>query len=161
MMALQLPPQRMAGHDAEIAADIGEDGADRAAADLGGDLRRRGQAGEAGIGLRRGRGGRPRRAAGGSSRRGGSGRCVQTGGVAEKPGLERVGAMQAAGDAREDQRDLGGAEAGGDGAGSVKARCRIVVASSLAVVDELADEVEQAAVRLGSGVGEGCWPRRT
>lgn len=41
---LQLIPQRIAGQDAEIEADIGEDGADRAAANLGGDLCRRRQA---------------------------------------------------------------------------------------------------------------------
>src|SRR6185437_10166408 len=37
---LQFPPQRMVGHDAEIAADIGNDGADGLAADLSGDLLR-------------------------------------------------------------------------------------------------------------------------
>ncbi len=42
----ELAPQRMARHDAEIAADIGDDGPDRPAADFGRDLRRRGEAGE-------------------------------------------------------------------------------------------------------------------
>jgi hypothetical protein len=42
---LQLPRQRMARHDAEIAADVRENGADRPPADLGGDLLGRGQAG--------------------------------------------------------------------------------------------------------------------
>ena len=37
----QFPPQRMVRHDAEITADIGDDGADRPAADLGGNLLRR------------------------------------------------------------------------------------------------------------------------
>ena len=41
-----------------------------------------------------------------------SGRRVQAVGVAEEPRFERVGAVQAAGDACEDQRDIGGAEAG-------------------------------------------------
>jgi hypothetical protein len=40
----QLPPQRMAFVDAEVAADVGEDGADGAAADLLGYLRGRGKA---------------------------------------------------------------------------------------------------------------------
>jgi hypothetical protein len=43
----QVPPQRMGRHDAEIAADVGDDGADRPATDLGGDLFLRGQASEA------------------------------------------------------------------------------------------------------------------
>ncbi len=61
---LQFAPQRIGRHDAEIAADIGEDGADGAAADLGGDLLGGGQAGESWIGAdgtaggRRGDGGR-------------------------------------------------------------------------------------------------------
>jgi hypothetical protein len=42
---LQFPPQRVVRHDAEIATDVGDDGADRAAADLGCDLLGRGQAG--------------------------------------------------------------------------------------------------------------------
>ena len=42
------------------------------------------------------------------ARRGGR---VQAVGVAEEPRFERVGAVQAAGDAREDQRDISGAEA--------------------------------------------------
>jgi hypothetical protein len=41
---LQFAPQRMARHDAEIAADVGDDGADRATAYLGSDLLRRRQA---------------------------------------------------------------------------------------------------------------------
>jgi hypothetical protein len=49
---IQLPPQRMVRHDAEIAADIDKHGADRPAADFGGDLLRRGQARQARIGLR-------------------------------------------------------------------------------------------------------------
>ena len=46
-----------------------------------------------------------------------SGRRVQAVGVAEEPRFERVGAVQAAGDACEDLRDISGAEAGYDGAG--------------------------------------------
>ncbi len=42
---------------------------------------------------------------------------AQTVGAADKPCLQRVGAMQAAGDASEDQRNVGGAEAAYDGGG--------------------------------------------
>ena len=52
----EFAPQRMAGEDAEVAADVGEDGADRAAAGLGGDLLQRGDRG--------GRRGRARRCSG-------------------------------------------------------------------------------------------------
>jgi hypothetical protein len=41
----KFPPQRMVRHDAEITADIGDDGADWPAADLRGNLFRRRQAG--------------------------------------------------------------------------------------------------------------------
>jgi len=53
---LHIPPQWMARRDAEVAADVGNDGADRTAAGFGGDLRRRGQVGETQVD--RGRGGR-------------------------------------------------------------------------------------------------------
>jgi hypothetical protein len=73
---LQFPPERVAGHDAEVAADVGDDGADRLAADhrvkpggmLCGDHRVKpggkpvqgGQVYEAGVGfVRGGRGGWP------------------------------------------------------------------------------------------------------
>src|SRR5947209_7660797 len=42
-------PQWMVRHDAEVAADIGEDSADRPAADLGCDLLHRGQERETGV----------------------------------------------------------------------------------------------------------------
>ena len=50
---LHVPPKRVAGQDAEIAADIGDDGTDRATADFGGDLLCGGQAGETRIGAAR------------------------------------------------------------------------------------------------------------
>ncbi len=73
------------------------------------------------------------------------------GSAAEHPRLERAGEMQAAGDAREDQREIGGAEAGfgedrvgggalADGGGEFAA-----------VVDQLADQGEQAAAAAGLG----------
>ena len=40
-------PVELAGHDAEVAADVGDDGADRPAPHLGGDFLFRGQAREA------------------------------------------------------------------------------------------------------------------
>ena len=60
--------------------------------------------------------------------------------------------MQAAGDAREDQRDVGGAEAdvygGGVGGGARADRG----GEFLAVVDQLADKGEQAAGAAGLSV---------
>jgi hypothetical protein len=65
--------------------------------------------------------------------------------------------MQAAGDAREDQRDVGGAEArsGEDGIGGDALADRRD--EFLAVVDQLADEGEQAAGAAGLGVGLVGW----
>ena len=82
---------------------------------------------------------------GGSARRRGLG--VQPGGVADDPGFECLGTEQAAGDAREDQGDIAGAE-------------RVGVAAERggelpAVVDELPDEAEEAAGAAGFGVGGG------
>ena len=72
---------------------------------------------------------------------------VQTGGVADDPGLECLGTEEAAGDAREDQGDIAGAERVG------------VVAERggelPAVVDEPTDEAEEAAGAAGFGVGGG------
>ena len=47
---LHVPPQLVAGQDAEIAADVGDDGTDPAAASFGGDLLCRGQARETRLG---------------------------------------------------------------------------------------------------------------
>ena len=79
---------------------------------------------------------------GGSTWRRGLG--VQSGGCADYPGFERLGTEEAAGDAREDQGDVAGAERGGIAAergGELPA-----------VVDELADEAEEAAGTAGFGV---------
>jgi hypothetical protein len=84
-------------------------------------------------------------------RRGGSGRCVQTRGAADDPGLERLGAMQAAGDAGEDQCHLGGAEAGGDEVGLGEGTPPDRGGELAAVLDELADEAEEAATTAGFG----------
>jgi hypothetical protein len=65
--------------------------------------------------------------------------------------------VQAAGDARENHRKIGGAEAGsgedgigGDALADRRDECR-------AVVDQLADEGEQAAGAAGLGVELGGW----
>ena len=82
---------------------------------------------------------------------------VQPGGAAEHARFKRLGEAQAAGDAREDHRKIGGAEAGsgeagigGDALADRGCECR-------AVVDQLADEGEQAAGATGLRVGLGGW----
>jgi len=113
----QVPPQRVVRHDAEIATDIGDDRADRPAADLGGDLLRRGQQGKTRVGriggLRGGWPGRTRCPLGRRAR--GRGWCFRAGCQLHHPDFERVGAQQATGDAREDQRDVACAEGARDG----------------------------------------------
>ena len=144
---LQFPPQRMARHDAEVAADVGDDGADRAAADLDCDLlgvgrwaRRDWVASVGWAGARAGGDG-----GGGSAwRRGRGGPAGRRCGSAW---LRAPGAEQAAGDAREDLGDVAGAE-------------RVRVAAECggelpAVVDELPDEGEEAAEPVGFGGGGG------
>ena len=94
-----------------------------------------------------GGGSRGRRSAvGGSAWRRGLG--VQPGGCADDPGFERLGTEEAAGDAREDQSDVAGAE-------------RVLVVAERggelsAVIDELADEADEPAGTAGLwGVGGG------
>ena len=108
-----------------------------------------------------GRGGWPgRRARALAAGRGGPGCGVQAVGVAEEPRFERVGAVQAAGDACEDQRDVGGAEAAYDGTGVGEGALAERGGEFAAVVDELADEAEEVAGAAGlggwiEGVGRG------
>ena len=91
-----------------------------------------------GVGGSRGR----RSAVGGRTWRRGLG--VQSGGVADYPGFERLGTEEAAGDAREEQGDVTGAERG---------RIDPERGGELpAVVDELADEAEEAAGAAGFGI---------
>jgi hypothetical protein len=154
--ALQFPPQRVAWQDAEVAADLGDHRADRLATRLGRDLLGGGQRGEIRLGLGCARGGWPRCVRRARRRCGlGSGIGVEAGGGADDPFLEYEGAVQALGDAREDQRDVGGAEGIGDDGGDAA----LVQAGGelLAVVDELADGVEQARGGAGwrSWVGAG------
>ena len=109
----QVLPQLVARHDAEIAADIGDDRADRPAADLGGDLLRRGQQGKARVGRACGPGGGwLGRAVRRCTR--GRGWRVRAGCERHDPGFERAGPQQAASDAREDHSDVAGAEQGRD-----------------------------------------------
>ena len=72
---------------------------------------------------------------------------VQSGGVADYPGFERLGTEEAAGDAREEQGDVTGAERG---------RIYPERGGELpAVVDEPADEAEKAAGTAGFGICSG------
>lgn len=129
--------------DAEVAADVGNDGADGAAADLGGDLLGRGQA-EFGSGPGRGETGGRRSMTGSAWPRG---LGIQTRGCADDPGFERLGTEEAAGDARQDQGDVAGAE----GVRSAAERG----GELFAVVNELADEAEEAAGAAGLWVDGG------
>ena len=99
----------------QVATDIGENGAGRAAADLGRDVPGLGQTGDAWFA----RGGAFVLGTGGArlARRWGGpgGQCGRLAdGVAEQLGLERGGAKQAAGDARDNFSDVDGAEVARD-----------------------------------------------
>src|SRR5271166_5466919 len=140
---------------------------------LGRDLLGCGQASENGIGVDGRTGGR----SGGArlARR----RCagwrgsllVLTGAPEEEPGFERGGALQAAGDAREDQPDIDGAGVSRDGEEVRGGRALLQCGGELlAEVDELVAEEEAGApvclgdgdrpilVRIGAvGLGGGGW----
>ena len=137
----------MARRDAEITADIGDDGADRPTADLCGDLLGRGQVSEI-VSLTDVGSCSARRALRRSAR--GLGFRVKPGGAVNEPGFECVGPVQATGDAREDQRNIAGTEAargeGEDGGGValLDGGCEL-----LAVVDQPADEVKEAPEAAG------------
>jgi len=154
------PPKRMARHDAEVAADIRDDGADRPMTDFCGDALRRGQGSEIGVltGLC-GRGAGQRRA--GRRRGDGFPFRVQMACAADQPRLERLGAEQAGGDAREDCRDVGGAEVAGvvgeagDGAGLLEGGGEV-----FRVVDQPADEAEQVRGAAGLFRRGGFWGGR-
>ena len=151
MMAAEISRHSgLLGNDPQVATDIGENGAGRAAADLGRDVPGRGQtgnawfacAGAAVLGL-----GGARLARGWGGQGGQRGRLAD--GVADQPGLERGGAKQPAGDAREDLSDVDGAEAPRDvgevGRGALLPRGGHVPA----VVDQRADEGEEAPGAAG------------
>ena len=154
-------PVEMAGRNAEIAADIDDDGADGAAAHFGGDLLLGGQAGETravggigwlGLGLGVGWRDRPRgawRACGGQA----DGRRLEVlaaSGMPAQPGLQRRGATQATGDAGENNAEIGGAEGTGELNEAWDGGVLLNRFSDLpAVVDQSADEAEDAADRTG------------
>ena len=114
---------------AAICSDVGRQSPGRASGGVGGSAARAG-------GDRRWEGSPWRRGLG-----------VQSGGVADYPGFERLGTEQAAGDAREEQGDVTGAERG---------RIDPERGGELpAVVDEPADEAEEAAGTAGFGICSG------
>ena len=154
-----LMPQRMSRHDPEVPTDIGDNGADRTAANLGGDLAGRGQPGDARVGRA---GAAPRRPGSARLAKGwrayGNRRGRYAREAADQPGLERGGAMQAAGDARQDLRDVDGAEVAGEfgevgGGGALLQRAGQLPA----VIDECAHEAEEAPGMVGwdGGGGQG------
>ena len=107
----EFPPEWVARHDPEVPADIGNDGADRAVADLGRDVPGRGQTGTTWVGrtgaFAFGRGSARLAAGWGVD----GGRCGLL--AREAPGqfgFKQGGTMQAAGDARQDPRDVDGAK---------------------------------------------------
>ena len=156
--------------DAEVPADIGDDRADRPTADFRGNPLRRGEVDEIGMfaGRRCGRGGARGVWGAGRGRALRPGFRVQAAGAADQSRFEGLGAEQAAGDVRDDQRNVGGAEVGciaDDAAGD-----GVLLEGGgefLGVVDELADEVEQVGgaawlARVGGvGRGVGWWLPRT
>ncbi len=169
---VQFAPQRMTGQDAKVAADISEHGADRPAADFDVNLFRGGRAGEkCGVVIgARGGGTLARcvrfRSCGGRLARAGLPRCVETRGVAEQACLEGVCPQQTAGDAGKDQGEVGSAEgAGGDGGLRTQAVFAERGGEFAAVVDQLADEGEQASGAAGRWCGVcrrgGHWGKRS
>ncbi len=86
--------------------------------------------------------------------------CVQAGSITDQLRCERVGTDQAARDARQDQCDVAGAEqAGGDGELGGRAALAQCGGEFAAVVDQLADEAEQAPGAAGLGGGGWCGGR--
>ncbi len=162
-------PVALAGQEADVAADVDDDGADRAATDFGGDFRFGGEACEArvlggvgGLGFRlgvrrRGLALGPRCAGGG--RTDGVWRKVLAAFGAEAQfGLEGRGETQAVGDAGEDEREVGGAEASGE-AGEVWGGGALLDRDGdlFAEVDESAEDAEYAADCGGRGWGGPRW----
>ena len=141
----------MRRRDAEVAADVGDNSAHRAVTERGGDLlcrRDEGEPGRSPAGAFYGWLGGAPRAIGRSAVE--SGRCNCPFRAADEPGFERVGQKQAAGDASEDQRDVAGAEIACDGEQVCGGGALLQgVGEVLALVDELAEEAEQAAGPAG------------
>jgi hypothetical protein len=162
-------PVEMAGHDAEVQADIGDDGADRTAADFGGDFSFGGEAREARVlggigGLVLGLCVRRRDLAFGARfacgrHADGRGREVLAArGALAQLGLQGRGEAQAVGDAGEDDGEVGAADAFGEeddirGGGALLDRG----GKFLAEVDQPADDAEDAAEGGGHGWGGPGW----
>ena len=114
-------PVEIAGRDAEVSADIDDDGAHGAAAHLGGDLLFRGEVRETwvfggvrwlGVGRRDlPHGARPACDGQANRRRR---KVLAACGAPAKPDFERRRPAQAAGDAGEDDREVGGAKGAGE-----------------------------------------------
>ena len=152
---LQFVPERMARWDTEVAADVGDDGADLLAPDFSGDLVRGGQPCEQRgcvDGLRLGLAPWRTRLGGGwkGARRAkrwlGLGLGVDLGRGAGDFFLEVTGPEQALGDAGEDDGDVTGTEVAGEVARVIGSGALAKGGGELlAIVDEFADEREEAA----------------
>ncbi len=150
-------PIEMAGRDAEITADIDDDRADRTAAHLGGDFLLGGEVretrdfaavGALGFGLGIGRlnlpcGARPWRGGRADGRRA---QVRPARGTPAQSDFQGRGEAQAIGDASEDGSDIGGAEGSGE-LGEARDGGTLLNRDGelLAVVDQFADEAEDAA----------------
>ena len=152
----------VAGRDAEVAADIDDDRADRTATHFGGDFLLGGEAGGLGGGGRLGVGRRDL-AWGARLMRGGhaGGRWRQVpaacGALAE-PGFQGRGAAQAGGNAGEDDRDIGGAEGSGEEGEAGGGGALLDGGGELfAVVDQPAEDAEDATDAGGHDGGGPGW----
>jgi hypothetical protein len=144
-------------------ADVDDDGADRAATDFGSDFLFGGEARGArvlgvvgGLGFRLGV--RWRDLPGGAGRAGGGyaegcwGEVLAAAGAAAKRGFQGGGSAQAAGDAGENDGEVGGAEGcGGEGEAWGGGALLDCAGEMLAEVDEFADEAEDAVEAAGYG----------
>jgi hypothetical protein len=74
---------------------------------------------------------------------------VQAGGATDDPGFERLGTLQATGDACEDLADIAGSEAVGGEARVGRPALLECDGEFLGVIDEFADEAEEAAGAAG------------
>ena len=164
-------PVAVAGSDAEVAADIDDDSADRAATHLGGDSFLGGQARQTSV-------------LGGVGRQGVGWRDLPWGawpvecgwaergwcqvpaacGAPAKPGFQGRGAEQARGDAGEDDREIGGGEGSGEKGTAWGADTLLNCGGELlAVIDQFAQDAEDATdagrhARVGPGrIGGHGW----
>jgi hypothetical protein len=159
----------LAGREAEILADVDDDGADRAATQFGGDFGCGGEAREArvlggvgGLGLGLGVARRDlafrARFARGRHAHGRRREVLAALGALAQPGLQGRGETQAVGDAGEDDGEVDGAKGFGEVAETGGAGALLDCGGDLlAEVDQSADDAEDAAEGGGHGWGG---PRR-